>query len=277
MDPAWSPSGDQYAFVTDRRGPMEIWIHSRDSQWQRPLVTAAEFPSSSTETLGSLAFSPNGRQLAFQQRGTDRAATTIWLIPATGGTPVRLIPEDLNSNSDYHDGPSWSPDGEWVSFTQSNGLEFSLAKIRVGSHERVDLIEQVVPFTRPAWSPDGEWIAIQTPEGLVRIPANGGQPQVLLEEPTHAYAWADAKRLFALVESETIGHLAFVEIDATTREVRTLNPDLGTIPVAVQPVRGLSFVKGLGFLTSLASARSDIWLLEGFELPRQGLMGWSRR
>ena len=273
MDPAWSPSGDQYAFVTDRGGTMEIWIRSRDGQWERPLVTPAEFGSSRTETLGALAFSPNGRQLAFQRRGIDRA--TIWVVPTTGGTPVQLIPEDLNFN--FHDGPSWSPDGEWVSFTQSNGPEFSLAKIRVGTHEKVGLIEHSVPFTRSSWSPDGQWIAAETREGLVRIPAGGGTPQVLLTEPTHAYAWADARRVVALVESETIGHLAFIEVDVNTRDVRTLNPDLGAIPVATQPIRGLSFVKGQGFLTSLASARSDIWLLEGFEIPSRSFLRWFRR
>jgi WD40 repeat protein len=188
---------------------------------------------------------------------------------------VQLIPEDVNFN--FHDGPSWSPDGEWVSFTQSNGPEFSLAKIRVGSHERVQLSEHAVPFTRSAWSPDGEWIAAETPDGLVRIPAAGGAPQVLLTEPTYAYTWADARRLVALVESETIGHLAFIEIDTVTRNVRTLNADLGTIPVANQPIRGLSFVKGQGFLTSLASARSDIWLLEGFEVPAPSFLRWFRQ
>jgi hypothetical protein len=42
----------------------------------------------------------------------------------------------------------------------------------------------------------------------------------------------------------------------------------GQIPVANQPIRVL-IREGARFLTSLASARSDIWLLEGFKLPRR--------
>ncbi len=78
-----------------------------------------------------------------------------------------------------------------------------------------------------------------------------------------------------------LGHLALIETDTVTLESRTLNPDLGTIPIANQPIRGFSFAKGQGFLTSLASARSDIWMLEGFTSPRMSLLdslfAWFKR
>ena len=273
MDPAWSPAGDQFAYVTDRTGAMEIWVRSRDGQWERPVVTAADFKGR-TETFGSLAFSPDGRTLAFHRRGVDEA--TIWLIPATGGTPVQLISE---TDESYHDAPSWSADGEWMAVTSSRGAQFSLAKVRVGTKERIWLIEdRVVPFSRSAWSPDGRWIACETLDGLVRISPDGGKPEVILADPLLAYAWApDSRRIIALAEGESIGRLALIELDTVTREVKTLNPDLGTIPIATQPVRGFSFAKGQGYLTSLASARSDIWLLEGFQVRRNRLFDWFRR
>lgn len=263
MDPAWAPGGDQYAFVTDRVGPMEIWIRSRDGQWERPLVTAAMFEER-TETLGSLAYSPDGRTLAFQRR--DRSRATLWLIAATGGNAAQLVGAD--SVSSYHDAPSWSPDGEWVAYTHSAGPRFSLSKVRVGTRERVALIDHIVPFTRSAWSPDGRWIVTETTEGLVRIPAQGGAPEVVLPESPLAFAWsADSRRITALTQSESVGHIAMVEIDPATREVKVLTADLGTIPMANQPIRGFSHAKGIGFLTSFARARSDIWLLEGFRSP----------
>ena len=243
---------------------MEIWVRSRDGQWERPMVTAADFDGR-TETLGALAYSPDGRRLAFQRRGIDQA--TIWMVPSAGGAPVQMIPND--DAFSYHDAPSWSADGEWLAFTRSNGAEFSLAKVRVGTKETVTLIDdRVTPFSRSTWSPNGEWIVSETFDGLVRISAGGGTPEVILAEPLLAYAWApDSRRIVALAEGETIGRIALIELDTITREVRTLNPDLGSIPIANQPIRGFSFMKGQGFLTSLASARSDIWLLEGFQAP----------
>ena len=67
---------------------------------------------------------------------------------------------------------------------------------------------------------------------------------------------------FALYSGEFSRH----QIDIVTR----------TIPIANQPVRGFSFAKGQGYLTSLASARSDIWLLEGFKLRGNRLSQWWR-
>jgi Tol biopolymer transport system component len=275
FDPAWSPAGDQFAFVTDRTGPMSIWVRSRDAQWERPLVSASDFgDSTKTDSFGSLAFSPDGRRLAYQRGGPEGFA--VWVTPVTGGTPVRLL--DYAADSIYEDAPSWSPDGEWISFVQGTGSRFSLAKVRVGTNEVVQLVDTVVPFSRAIWSPDGKWIVCDTPAGIARVPVDGGPPQVVLPEPLLAYAWAgDSQRIVALAEGETFGHLALIEINAMTGVVKTLNPDLGTIPVAYQPIRGFSYAKGQGFLTSLASARSDIWLLEGFQLPGNRLLRWFQR
>ncbi len=48
---------------------------------------------------------------------------------------------------------------------------------------------------------------------------------------------------------------------------RVINANLGTIPQALQPIRGLTRLRDGGFLTSIARVRSDIYLIEGFRLP----------
>jgi hypothetical protein len=60
---------------------------------------------------------------------------------------------------------------------------------------------------------------------------------------------------------------------ATGREV-VINPDLGIIPPANQPIRGFSRAGNQGFVTSVARARSEIWLLEGFNRPEGFLDRW---
>jgi Tol biopolymer transport system component len=265
LDPVWSPQGDQFAFVTDRSGSIEIWVRSRDGVWERPIVTAADFGASRTETLASLALSPDGRTLAYQRGG--EGTWDIWLSPVTGGSPVRLVALPPGDARPWRDAPTWSPDGEWIAFVNNDG-KAELVKARVGGAELVSILPGATVFSRPAWSPDGRWIVAQTEDGLVRVPADGGPADLLTVELILAIAWRpEGRHIVALTESETPGHFAMIEIDAETKATRVLNPDLGSIPIANQPIRGLSFAKGQGFLTSLASARSDIWLLEGVALP----------
>ncbi len=272
LDPAWSPQGDQFAFVTDRSGTIEIWARSRDGLWERPIVTPSDFGDSRTDTLASLAFSPDGRTLAYQ-RGGD-GTYEIWLSAATGGKPVRLITPAADLLRPYQDAPTWSPDGEWIAYMTNDAGEVRVDKVRIGTGEVVQLLKDSIVYTRPAWSPDGKWIACLNEQGLVRVPADGGQPLLITTDPILAMAWTpDGRGLIALTESETPGHFALAEVNAETGHLRVVNPDLGSIPVANQPIRGLSLARGQGLLTSLASARSDIWLLEGFQPPR----GWLSR
>jgi WD40 repeat protein len=149
----------------------------------------------------------------------------------------------------------------------------------MGTTERVEVLQGSLTFTRPVWSPDGKWIATQTEDGLVRVSSDGGKPEVLSTAtvPILAVTWrSDSRRLVALSESDTPGHFSMIEIDANSKGVQVLNPDLGAIPIANQPIRGFSFIADQGFLTSLASARSDIWLLEGFQPPQRSLF-WRPR
>jgi Tol biopolymer transport system component len=171
----------------------------------------------------------------------------------------------------YQDSPSWSPDGEWLAFTETSGesgQRQGMRKVRVGTKESVLLLKELASFSQTRWSPDGRWIICQTFEGLTLVPSDGGAPTVIAPDSYLDFTWSpDGRQVYALADSDTSGHFALIEIDVATRAIKDLNPDLGSIPVANQPIRGFSFVKGQGFLTSLASARSDIWLLEGFQSP----------
>jgi dipeptidyl aminopeptidase/acylaminoacyl peptidase len=276
LDPAWSPTAAQYAFVSDRSGSQEIWVRSEEEAserggFERPLVTDADFSGSRTMVLGSLAFSRDGRRLAYQ-RFAD-GGYRIWLSTLAGGTPV-----PLTSGDSYQDGPTWSPDGEWVAYINgSKNAAWTLNKIRVGGTAPIVLTTGISPFARPQWSPDGRWILCQTPDGLSLIGADGSKTRTISSADWVAYAWGrDASTVYGLKTADDLHHFLFASVDVETGRETVITANLGTIPQANQPIRGFSRMRGDGFLTSIARVRSDIWLLDGFALPASSALRFTR-
>ena len=85
--PTWSPSGDQFAYVTRRNGTDELWVRSTQGNWDRPVVTAKEFPT--LEALLSPVFSPDGSRIAYTAllAGGGRRRS-LAISPAGGGAPT---------------------------------------------------------------------------------------------------------------------------------------------------------------------------------------------
>ena len=266
LDPAWSRDGSQYAFVWDRTGRPEIWVRSATGQFGSPIVTPDHF-SDDTEMFGSLAFSPDGQRLAYQRlNGTGEYQVWISTV-AAAGPPVRLAPGPT-----YQDAPTWSPDGASIAYVQTHP-QYRLLTTRIGGDGPRVLVEGLAPESRPAWSPDGRWVLHDAPDGLSIVSPDGKDPRVISEDVWIAYAWgADSSRVYGLKEADRPRHYMMVSLNIATGREEVINPDLGIIPPANQPIRGFSRIGNQGFVTSIARARSDIWQLEGFNRP-EGLLG----
>ena len=100
--PAWSPSGDQIAFHSDRGGDFDIWVMNVDGSNPVNLTRHAgddKFP----------AWSPSGDQIAF---ASDRDGSyDIWLMDPDGSNLAKLT--DSPARDRY---PIWSPDGTRLTF-----------------------------------------------------------------------------------------------------------------------------------------------------------------
>ena len=127
----------------------------------------------------------------------------------------------------------------------------------------------IPPFlARPQWSPDGKSILCETADGLMVFAADGSGSRALTDPGWLAYAWdADGRRIYGLRPTEDQHHFMLVALDVRTAAIRVINANLGTIPQALQPIRGFSRLRNGNFLTSIARVRSDIYLMEGLRLP----------
>ena len=259
-DPVWSPDGNLFAYVTDRSGPDEIWLRTRDGHsGDRPLIRQSDFGDDDrTIMLGSPSFSPDGQRIAYQRNAYKPIwPLRIWISQVAGGPPVPLLPA---SHEGYQGAPSWSPDGQWVAYTEWTDRQWKLAKVRVGSGEApVVLRSDGIPNATPSWSPNDDWITWETKEGFILVSPDGKQQRVLSDDHWLVHTWSkDGSRIFGIRETEQL-RLSLAAVDARTGNQRIV-ADLGPSPPVNNPVKGLSMSPdGLTVVTSLVRLRGDLW------------------
>jgi serine/threonine protein kinase/Tol biopolymer transport system component len=267
LDPTFSKDGNQFAYVSDRGGTQQIWLRSRTGElFERLIVGPEQFSGDPTLVLGAPALSPNGQQIAYQRYSEDTGYSILLSNTAGAGKPI-----PLTSGSFYQDAPSWSPDGEWIVYIerQKDGIG-GLSRARVGAGGPGEMILRDALFgSRPAWSPDGQWILSETADGLTILRPDGKEQRILSQENWISYTWSpDNTRIYGLREADDHPrHYALAEIDAASGKERLIAPDLGPMPQAFQGIRGLTWASDRTLATSIASVRSDIWMVEGFGQP----------
>lgn len=100
-DLAWSPRGNEVAAVED--GALHLITATGQ---KRTLVT--------DKHVSDVAWSPDGATVAYGRRNDKDVDLGLYVIPASGGKPRRLVKGtgDVYGVSDI----TWSPDGSWIAF-----------------------------------------------------------------------------------------------------------------------------------------------------------------
>jgi len=179
--PEWSPDGGEIAFVRFTGEVTSIYIVPSLGGAERKLyeLRAPSVPS-------YLSWSPDGRWLAFSERGAVESPSRIYLLSLDTRQTIPLTSPSPGTEGDST--PEFSPDGKQVAF------------VRETSYAVNDVWFQPVPsgeatrFTygnygyvsRPAWTADRREVVYAAGTGvwestnsisLFRIPAAGGVPQ----------------------------------------------------------------------------------------------------
>jgi Tol biopolymer transport system component len=226
------------------------------------VVTARELPA--LTSLSGPVFSPDGTRIAYAAYTTDEnLRSSLFVSPAAGGTPTRLVPGTS---------PAWSPDGVSLAFLwRKPDGSIAPATLRLGSNQPPFEIPGVACDNQPEWSPSGEWIACGTQDETVLVSPDAKARRTLSHQGASVLAWSrDSRTIFGLRYSpqrEARG-ATLMAWDVRTGMVRTvaeyqpeqLSPFSFSIPglhLSLSP-------DDTSLAIGTANIRQDLWMLEGF-------------
>jgi dipeptidyl aminopeptidase/acylaminoacyl peptidase len=132
-DPQWSPDGRRIAFVSDRTGKAfdesrntDVWVVNADGTGALTRI------SDHDEADASPRYSPDGKWIAFTGELHDRDHPKIFLAPANGGAPSKLVARDLDL---IPSGLEWAEGGRAIFFETGVKGEYQLFRVDVASGE----------------------------------------------------------------------------------------------------------------------------------------------
>jgi len=128
--PNWAPTGDRIVF--QRRslpsGQWDLYTMAPDGTDIRNVTND---PADDTDA----SWSPDGRWIVYSSDYGGLSKPNIFIIPATGGQPVRVTQSATTADG----APSWSPDGAWIAFESHTTDEAPAALWRISVPQCYDL------------------------------------------------------------------------------------------------------------------------------------------
>lgn len=145
ISPAWSPLGDQLAYVSFESRKPVVYVHDVASGRRRLI---ANFRGSNSAP----AWSPNGRMLAVTL--SRDGGSQLYTIDSGGGEPQRVM-----QSTGIDTEPAFSGDGKSIYFVSDRGGSPQIYKVGVngGNAERITFTGNY--NISPSVSPDGRWLA----------------------------------------------------------------------------------------------------------------------
>jgi Tol biopolymer transport system component/tRNA A-37 threonylcarbamoyl transferase component Bud32 len=274
--PDWAPSGMHFLVSTERSGLLAIEDISSAEGFSRWLA----IPEANVNYY-SPQWAPDGSRFVFLSEGGKKQ---LMLSNASGGrsTPVTSDGELLDGLS-----ASWSPDGQWVAYLRHIGAKAQLVKIRPGSAAAPVILAEDNPanatnwssYLPVVWSPANDGIVYAKRDGLVLTSPDGKTTRKLTERKLQIFGFSkDGSQLYGIFRNTT-GEGAqwqLYSVDVKSGADKFLAPV--DLPASTDGMAGFSIhPDGKRVLISIAKWPFDIWMMEGFDQPRNWLDRLLRR
>jgi len=244
--PAYSPDGRKVAFVSERSGFHEVWVCDCDGG------NPFQLTHFSGPIGGAASWSPDASRIAYDSWAGG--APHIYVASSTGEQATRLT-------DDSHPGamPRWSRDGNWIYYTRSNPNRGELWKIPAEGGEPRFVAK------RGAWgleSYDGRFVYFyRYPEGIYRVPVEGGQEEFFLKTINFYSCFAMAEGgIFFLSERTRSGSSFLSFYSFSSGDVKPIVEVIHPVPAPTATPDGRSVL-----FARRDREESDLMLVENFQ------------
>jgi eukaryotic-like serine/threonine-protein kinase len=191
MAPAISPDGKWVAYLSDARGPTDVWVQFVGGGQPINLTANAQLVVSSRSTVGGLEISPDGARILFEGGPTETTNNAVYSVPAPlGGVPSRFLPGGVF-------GARWSPDGTRIAYTLAGGSAGDAIWLAAGDGTNPRLLVRAEGSLHKhwaSWSADGQYVYFDrsitgwnaAPTEVYRVAAAGGTPERVVASANRA-------------------------------------------------------------------------------------------
>jgi TolB protein len=224
--PAWSPSKEKIAFLSDRNGTNSLWVmeanNSNNGSKRQVSAVGVE--------VVSFRWSPDSNRVGIEI--VDGDVHLIEVIDTERADALSLT--SPNENARIGD---WSPDGEWLVYA---AMEGEASGIRRRNPTGVDEITLTIGTdSRPRWSGNGQWIAFNRTSGggsidLVVVDKDGNNERVVATgvSAKTVHDWSpDSKHIVYVSETSGDDEIFVVRPDGKDSEQLTSNRVIDAAPV----------------------------------------------
>ena len=183
--PAISPDGKWVAYLSNERGPTDVWVRFLAGGDPANLTASTGLEVTPGTGIGGLEISPDGTRIAVMARMLNTTSPfETWEVPAPLPGPARKLLEGFV-------GLRWSPNGRMISFVRSGGSAGDALWVANADGTNRRALINLRPGRHihwPTWSHDGYIYFIDTraqlvnmePSGISRVNADTGQSESII-------------------------------------------------------------------------------------------------
>ena len=206
----WSPDGKHIAYISDRSGETELYLHDVKNG------TLTQLTNNNDTYIRSLTWSPDSKSIVY----TDRE-NRIALVNVASGQKTILLQEPADEPRSV----SFSPDSKWITYTKRAENNFNVIYVMdLASKKEYAVTDKWYESYSPVFSNDGKYIVFSS--------ARDFNPVYGSKEWNHVYTFNNASAVYlSLLSKDTPS--PFLSKDAVVNEKKMPEKKDSTVQVKI--------------------------------------------